>query len=53
MPLCDQKKHSVLVHGVKVADFPTDKQEEGMRRIHEQNPRLRSRLRIVRYTRES
>ena len=40
----------MLVHSVKVADFPTDKQEEGIRKIYEQNPKLRSRLRIVRYT---
>ena len=39
----ETKKHSVLVHGVKMADFPTGK-------IYEQNPGLRSRLRIVRYT---
>jgi len=42
-----QKRYTVLVHGVQVADFNNQRQEEGLKRIFDQNPAIKGNVEVV------
>ena len=42
-----RKKYTVLVHGVSVADFDNQRQEEGRRKIYDQNPVIRGQVEVL------
>ena len=43
-----RKAYTVLVHGIKVAQVNTLRQEESIRKIYEQNPKLQGQVEILR-----
>jgi hypothetical protein len=42
------KKYTVLVHGVRVADFDNFRQEAGRQNVYEQNPNIKGHVEILR-----